>query len=217
MRHFCTVLLALAAHAVHVALGHGRIEERDMSMSSMDVEISHIRPFEPWPGFFEGKTYFESRSLQKRSRESQNVCARLAAGLPVERQPLGFPKQSKAWCEKDDPIKKKFWVVCAQEGRGALGTHIWRAIEGKCEGDTMCIDFRHSLNEFGQRSQDVDCVSRDDIRQWAIDASRAQQAEICSPSYVNNVKGKQKVKMALQVGSPPLTLTTSRIVRKLTA
>lgn len=68
----------------------------------------------------------------------------------------------------------------------------------------MCMQF-HGFNQNGQRSTDINCVDRSYIRQMAVDASKAPTTETCSPSYVNDVRGNERVKMALQVNSPDPT------------
>lgn len=213
MPQFRTLMLALAAQAVYVALClspireraapiQSPIEKRDQSLSTDDVQLSFIPPFEPWPGFFEGKGSFSSRglperNLQKRGPETQAVCAKTK--VPRERERFGFFKHSEAQCDRNDPIRKKFKVDCLQLGDAQNGNMFLRGLDGECEGDTVCIEFRGFDQVSGRPSKDINCVDRDTIRQWAIDSTKAQTKEVCSPSYLNNVKGGNTVKMALQV------------------
>lgn len=215
MRHFYTLLLAFATYAFHIALGYGLVEERappgfmsverrdqtpsaslvearDQTLSANEVDLSLIQLFEPWPGYFLGKGSLLSRGLhesaEKRGPESDEIC--------LLREPLAGSmmwKPSKARCDIIDPLKKRFFVDCEVPGTLAQS---WDH-PGHCRGDTMCIEFQASSTTWGY-NMDINCRSRDVIRQWAIDASDVDGKGLCSPAYANKDKSKKAMKMSLQ-------------------
>lgn len=212
MLHFFILLLVLAAHIFHfalgqipieerAALGQGPVEERGEAPTTDEVLLSLFPPFEPWPGFFEGRVSFSSRSvsirsLQKRGPESLAVCRRIE--VPEFRRHLGYYKHFEAWCDATDPVKKKFRVTCKQRGDIWLNTLMVAARPGECEDDTMCLQFRGNSEFDGSPASDINCVKRATIRQWVVDTTKATIREICSAFYRNDVKDKLPVKMALQ-------------------
>lgn len=209
MRHLHTLFLVLTAHAVHVAIGHSPVEERDApehsliearatTLSTEDVDVSLMMPFQPWPGFFEGKTTFSSRSLLKRSPEGVGICRAHSRYIQRERRHLGHYKQVKAWCQTEDPTRRRYLVDCKQKG-----FYPWTDIEanglfGRCREGTMCMAFQGASPYDGEPATDINCVDLATIREYAVDATRLQSTEVCSVNYVNKDSEKHTVKMALE-------------------
>lgn len=209
MHRLHILFLAFITYALHIALGYDPIEgrvlsgsisvqARDQTLSANEVDLGLIEPFEPWPGYFQGKGSLSSRSLnhriQKRSPEANMICRRL--DVPAGSDEYWTP--NKACCDTTDPIKKRFLVNCQHPNVRGGGQMYVSDLEGRCQGNTMCVEFLTASSR-GISTTDISCQSRDKIRQWAIDAAEAEAKEgICSPSYVNRAKTREDLRMTLQ-------------------
>lgn len=194
MRGLGFLLLALTAR---VALGLV-LEERDETVNGTYFDLSSIKPFEIYPGFFiqNGGAAFSARSLQsrrieKRGYESAITCRRVKITSP----------RMKGWVYKeatcDRPITKfdGFKVDCMAK---ADCTQVIRGIQSNCGKKRICTEFS-GYNVAGEPAKDIYCAERKTLRQWVIDSSNKLNTEACSPSYVNKAEDKKDIQMALQV------------------